>query len=142
MIPSVVVGTALALANSQQQLKLLSFTLFIKDRKTVFHNQITLIYQSGIRQLSKKKKKTFSMDDTGANTHSRSRVYSSPCSYTLTCSAQTCKQTHTSLIPQLKSFCTVTLACSQVPRYKCETEFRFFFGWVVNMAGFLFLAAL
>lgn len=57
MIPSVVVGAALALANSQQQLKLLSFTLFIKDRKTVFHNQITLIYQSGIRQLSKKKKK-------------------------------------------------------------------------------------
>lgn len=88
MIPSVVVGTALALANSQQQLKLLSFTLFIKDGKTVFYNQITLIYQSGIRQLSKKKK-TFSMDDTGANTHSRSRVYSSPCSYTLTCSAQT-----------------------------------------------------
>lgn len=56
MIPSVVVGTALALANSQQQLKLLSFTLFIKDGKTVFYNQITLIYQSGIRQLSKKKK--------------------------------------------------------------------------------------
>lgn len=45
MIPSVVVGTALALANSQQQLKLLSFTLFIKDGKTVFYNQITLIYQ-------------------------------------------------------------------------------------------------
>lgn len=57
MIPSVVVGAALALANSQQQLKLLSFTLFIKDGKTVFYNQITLIYQSGIRQLSKKKKK-------------------------------------------------------------------------------------